>query len=135
MDAIDAARHLGEEIQRDVRYINFRQAQLANEENAELQEAIAKFNRIRGELKSELETQSGISVRADSLKGELKAVYAQIVNSDGMKEYNRAKQELDELKNAINSIIAQCFAGGDPQTCSPASASCNGSCEGCSGCC
>lgn len=134
MGVIETARDLGEKIQSDIRYINFRQAQLSNEEDEELQKSIIKFNRIRHELKDELHAKDRTPGLAEQLKCDLKEAYSDIVNSDRMKEYNKAKQEFDELKKEINSIIVQCLNGADPQTCEAGAVFCDGSCEECGGC-
>ena len=134
MGVIEAARDLGEKIQADIRYINFRQAQLSNEEDEELQKSIIRFNMIRHELKEELQAKDRTPGLAEQLKSDLKDVYSDIVNSDRMKEYNKAKQEFDELKSEVNSIISQCFNGADPQTCEAGAVFCDGSCAECSGC-
>ena len=134
MGVIETARRLGEEIQSDIRYINFRQAQLSNEEDEGLQKSIIEFTRIRHELKDELQSEERTPGLAEQLKSDLKEVYAEIIKSERMRAYNKAKQEYDEMRNEINSIITQCFNGMDPQTCEANVALCDGSCAGCSGC-
>ena len=134
MGVIETARDLGEKIQADIRYINFRQAQLSNEEDEGLQKSIIRFNMIRNELKDELQAKDRTPGLAEQLKSDLKDVYSDIINSDRMKEFNKAKQGFDELKNEVNSIIAHCFNGADPQTCEASSVFCDGSCAECSGC-
>ncbi len=132
MSAIDMARRLGEEIQADTRFINFMQAKTRNDEDTELQKNIAEFGRLRESLKEELSKEDKDEALKEQISSDLKVIYAKIMTSPGMQEYNRAKQELEALRGEIDSIISQCFAGADPQTCEPQN--CSGSCSTCGGC-
>ena len=82
MGVIETARDLGEKIQADIRYINFRQAQLSNEEDEGLQKSIIRFNMIRNELKDELQAKDRTPGLAEQLKSDLKDVYSDIIKSE-----------------------------------------------------
>ena len=54
MDVIKSVRELGKAIQQDQRFIRYAKARLENDNNAELQSAIGKFNITRMELDREM---------------------------------------------------------------------------------
>lgn len=132
MSVIDITRRLGEEIQADPRFINFMQAKSNNDEDMELQKNITEFDNLRERLKQELSKENTDEAVKEQLNSDLKVMYAKIMTSHGMQEYNRAKQELEAMRGEIDAILAQCFAGADPQTCDPHG--CTGSCSTCGGC-
>ena len=51
-----------------------------------------------------------------------------------MLDYNAAKSEMDALMNGIQSVLSQCAAGEDADTCQPKNA-CTGDCASCGGGC
>ncbi len=134
MAIIEKARELGEELQKDERFIAFAKAKLAMDNDADMQEKIGKFNVTRMNLEQESEKEERNEEKIKELNEELRGTYAAIMQSKTMLDYNTAKAEMDTMINDINSIIMQCVDGADPKTVEPQTHSCSGSCESCGGC-
>lgn len=134
MAIIEKARELGEELQKDERFIAFAKAKLAMDNDADMQEKIGKFNVTRMNLEQESEKEERNEEKIKELNEELRGTYAAIMQSKTMLDYNTAKAEMDTMINDINSVIMQCVDGADPKTVEPQTHSCSGSCESCGGC-
>ena len=95
---------------------------------------IGEFNlkriAINNETTKDEGTRDGEKLKA--LDGELREVYAQIMQNPNMAAYNAAKTELDRLTGAINSILALAAQGQEPD--SYEEGGCSGNCAGCAGC-
>ena len=133
MDVIKSVRELGKAIQQDQRFIRYAKARLENDNNAELQSAIGKFNITRMELDREMNCEEKNEEKVKELNEELRRVYGEIMSAPAMVEYNTAKVELDAMINEINTVISKTLDGEDPETCETTSA-CTGSCSTCGGC-
>lgn len=134
MAIIEKARQLGEELQKDERFIAFAKAKLAMDNDADIQEKIGQFNVTRMNLEQESEKEERDEDKIKELNESLRATYSAIMQSKTMLDYNTAKAEMDTMINDINSIIMQCVDGADPKTVEPEVHSCSGSCESCGGC-
>lgn len=134
MNIIEATRQLGTAIQADERFLRFAKAKLANDNDEALQKGIGDFNVIRMELDRVMSAETQDEDKIRELNEQLRSIYASIMSSSVMAEYNAAKAQLDQMLNEINSIIMQCVEGAQPETCEPETASCSGSCESCGGC-
>ena len=133
MDVIKSVRELGKAIQQDQRFIRYAKARLENDNNAELQSAIGKFNITRMELDREMNCEEKKEDKVKDLNEELRRVYGEIMSAPAMVEYNTAKVELVALINDINTVISKTLDGEDPETCDT-TAACTGSCSTCGGC-
>lgn len=133
MDVIEQVRLLGKAIQQDERFIRYAKAKLQNDNDTELQAAIGEFNIIRMELDRELTAEERDDEKVQTLNERLRTVYAQIMSSEAMLEYNAAKVDLDSLMNEVNVVISKTLEGEDPETCDTI-AGCSGSCATCGGC-
>lgn len=133
MDVIKSVRELGKAIQQDQRFIRYAKARLENDNNAELQSAIGKFNITRMELDREMNCEEKNEDKVKELNEELRRVYGEIMSAPAMVEYNTAKVELDAMINEINTVISKTLDGEDPETCDTTVA-CTGSCSTCGGC-
>ena len=134
MAIIEKARELGEELQKDERFIAFAKAKLAMDNDADIQEKIGQFNVTRMNLEQESEKEERDEEKIKELNQALRDTYSAIMQSKTMLDYNTAKAEMDTMINDINSIIMQCVDGADPKTVEPEVHSCSGSCESCGGC-
>lgn len=134
MSVLESARALGAEIQKDESFIRYAKAKLANDNDKELQNRIGEFNVRRMNLEQEMEKDPQDEEKVKQLNEELRAIYANVMSSKAMLDYNSAKAGLDSLLNDINSIIMQCVEGADPATVEPETHNCSGSCESCGGC-
>ncbi len=132
MDVIEQVRNLGKAIQQDERFIRYAKARLENDNNAELQAAIGKFNITRMELDREMQAEERNEDKVKELNEQLRSVYGEIMSAPAMVEYNTAKAELDALVNEINTVISKTLDGEDPETCD--TTACTGSCATCGGC-
>lgn len=134
MDIIEATRELGKAIQKDERFIRYAKAKLANDNNEDLQNGIGEFNTVRMNLDREMSAEKQDEEKIKELNEKLRSIYAEVMASTAMLEYNSAKGELDAMLNDINSIIMQCVEGAEPSTCEPEVHNCTGSCSTCGGC-
>lgn len=130
---IEKTRELAKLIQADPAYKNLVEAREKNDNDAELQDLIGKFNLKRIELNqamSESEKNQDKIVAADA---ELKEIYQKIMANENMLAYDKATNEMSLIMNKINRIISGAANGEDPDTIDT-EASCTGSCSSCSGC-
>lgn len=133
MNILEATRNLGKAIQEDERFIRFAKARLANDEDKNLQEKIGQFNTVRMNLEREISEENKNEEKVNELNAKLRDIYAEVMATPAMLEYNTAKGDMDIMLNEINSVIMQCVEGADPETCEPQH-ECSGSCETCGGC-
>jgi len=133
MTVKEATRLLGAAIQQDERYIEFAKATLANDKDEALQAKIGEFNLVRMSLDKALSEEEQDNDKVQALNEQLRNLYTEIMNGESMTKYNEAKAKLDNLMNEVNSIIAQCVDGADPETVEPQT-QCTGSCSTCGGC-
>ncbi|MCQ2440434.1 MAG: YlbF family regulator [Clostridia bacterium] len=134
MDIIEATRELGKAIQKDERFIRYAKAKLTNDNDEDLQNGIGEFNTVRMNLDREMSAEKQDEEKIKELNEKLRSIYAEVMASTAMLEYNSAKGELDAMLNDINSIIMQCVEGAEPSTCEPEVHNCTGSCSTCGGC-
>ena len=132
---LEMAKDLAYAIQQDERYIRTQMAQAAADEDEELQGMIGEFNlkriAINNETTKDEGTRDGEKLKA--LDGELREVYAQIMQNPNMTAYNVAKEEMDGLMRRVTAIITKSVEGEDPDT-ADYEESCSGSCASCAGC-
>ncbi len=134
MDIIEMTRKLGHAIQQDERFIAYLTARQASDGDERLQELIGEFNLKRLAISNEAGAESPDNEKLQRLNGELRTVYAEIMNNGHMKAYDDAKTALDELLQRVNAIISQSAQGEDPDTADYEPSACSGDCSGCSGC-
>ncbi len=134
MDIISMARELGREIQQDPRFKAYHAAKEKADNDKELQDKIGRFNLLKVELQQEIQKPEKSQERMTKLDGELKALYADIMNNGHMTAYNTTKEEMDDLIGFLQQIIVYSANGDDPDTIEQEEAGCSGSCGGCSGC-
>lgn len=115
MGIIEVARKLGEEIQKDERFIAYAKAKLANDKDEQLQKDIGEFNIIRMNLDQEMTRDDKDDEKIKKLNEDLRKIYARIMSGNAMLEYNTAKAGVDAMLSDINSIIMQCVEGADPK--------------------
>lgn len=134
MDIIEITRTLGSELQQDERYIRYAVAKQKNDEDKELQDLIGQLNLIRVNYHSEASKKDRDQDRLKELNEEYQNVYNMIMSNPNMKEYNSAKQVLDQLLAYVQGIISMSANGSDPQTCEPPAEGCGSDCSSCDGC-
>ena len=134
MGILEVTRKLGEEIQKDERFIAYAKAKIEVDNNKELQDKIGEFNITRMNLEQESEKDTRDEEKIKELNESLRNIYSAVMGSKAMLDFNTAKADLDRIINDINSIIMQCVDGADPKTVEPETHSCSGSCDSCGGC-
>lgn len=134
MGILEATRKLGEEIQKDERFIAYAKAKIEVDNNKELQDKIGEFNITRMNLEQESEKDTRDEEKIKELNESLRNIYSTVMGSKAMLDFNTAKADLDHIINDINSVIMQCVDGADPKTVEPETHSCSGSCDSCGGC-
>ncbi|MBQ8297162.1 MAG: YlbF family regulator [Ruminococcus sp.] len=133
MDIMTMTRELGKAIQADERYKAYMTAKEANDNNTELQKLIGDFNLIRMNINQAMSAENKDEENLKKLDEEMRALYAQIMGSEGMIAFNEAQNALEQLIGDVQQIITMCANGEDPDTCQ-VSHGCSGSCSSCSGC-
>lgn len=133
MDIIEMTRELGKALQQDDRYIAYNLAKQVNDEDAELQADIKKFEELRIEITSEMTKSDKDGDKLQQLDAQVKEVYEKVMANKNMQVFMAAQTALEALVNNMNQIISLCANGENPETCQPSSG-CGGSCATCGGC-
>ena len=88
MDAILSARALGEEIQKDERFVAYAKAKLVVEDDKELNDMIGQFNIDRLNLERMLESQERDDNAIAEANKKLREGYNTIMETENMKAYS-----------------------------------------------
>lgn len=137
MKTTELARQLGTAIQQSEVYKKLEVAKTANDNDEKLQNLIGEFNLKRVAINELITKQDeGNNEKVTALDTEMKEIYNGIMTNVNMIEYNKARTEIDQIMNQINTILIKSVNGEDPETCSSEQESaCNsGDCSSCSGC-
>lgn len=130
---IEKTRELAKLIQADPAYKNLIDAREKNDNDAELQDLIGKFNLKRIELNQAMSEAERNQDKINAADAELKEIYQKIMSNENMIAYDKATNEMALIMNKINRIISGAANGEDPDAIDT-EASCTGSCSSCSGC-
>lgn len=133
MDIIEMTRELGKALQQDDRYIAYNLAKQVNDDDAELQADIKKFEELRIEITTEMTKSDKDGDKLQQLDAQVKEVYEKVMANKNMQVFMAAQTALEALVNNMNQIISLCANGENPETCQPSSG-CGGSCATCGGC-
>ena len=133
MDIIEMTRELGKALQQDDRYIAYNLAKQVNDDDAELQADIKKFEELRIEITTEMTKSDKDGDKLQQLDVQVKEVYEKVMANKNMQVFMAAQTALEALVNNMNQIISLCANGENPETCQPSSG-CSGSCATCGGC-
>ena len=131
---IDMARDLGHALQGDERFIRAQMAQAAADEDTGLQELIGEFNLKRIALNNENVKEEKDGEKITALDGEIREIYARIMENPRMNAYQESKEALDGLVRYIATIVTMSAQGQNPDEIEPAGSGCSGSCSSCGGC-
>lgn len=136
MDVIELTRELGKAIQSDERYLRLSEAKKANDADDELNALIGKLNLIQLSYQTEAEKETPDEGKMNEYDEEFKKVYGDVMLNKNMKNYEAARQDVDDLMNYIVQVLSLCVNGENPDTCEPQSdeGGCTGSCSTCGGC-
>ena len=135
MDVIDLFKKAALALQTDARYLALDAARKANDADETLQGMIGEFNLARLDLNNEVSKDERDEAKVAQLNAKVNQLYTEIMNSEGMKNYNEAKAEAEALVSYIDAIINTAMNGGDPMGVQePQAGGCSGSCSSCSRC-
>lgn len=137
MDIIKMTRDLGAAIQQDERYLNFKNAREANENDEELMGLITQIQLIQMNFQQEAAKEDADESKLKAYNEEFESVYTKFMTNEKMKVYEEARAEIDKLMNYVMQILGLCVNGEDPYTCEPQEEhdhDCGGECSSCSGC-
>lgn len=130
---LDTARELGYLIQQDERFVRAQMAQAAADDDQALQDLIGEFNLKRIALNTESVREDKDPEKLKKLDGEIREVYATLMENEHMKAYQVAKNELDKLVHQVMTIVQMSAQGEDPETINT-EPQCSGNCSSCGGC-
>ena len=134
MTVIEAARELGKAIQADERYLNLKAAKEANDKDDALNALIGKLNLIQMSYQVEAEGEAN-EEKMNAYDKEFREVYTEVMANANMRNYEEARQDVDDMMNYVMQLLTMVVNGEDPATCDPAAqTSCSGSCSTCGGC-
>ena len=137
MDVIELTRQLGAAIQADERYKNLVAAKTAVDNDTEVQDKMNKIEEIRQAYQAAAMDANPDEKLMGKLDKDFQDVYASLMVSDSMANYEENRAQLDELMNYIMQILYLCVNGEDPATCEPPEEDhdCSGDCSCCGGDC
>ena len=134
-DLMEMAKALGRALQQDERYLRFRAAAQANDNDPVLQDLIASFTVKQRDLEREQNSERPDEDRIRALEAEAKELYGEIMSNSSMANYQGARAAFEQVLDGINRVIAMSAAGQDPDNFNAsAAASCSGDCSACGGC-
>ncbi len=136
MNVVELTRQLGAAIQQDERYLKFIAAREQIDKDPEILDKTAKIEEIRTEYQAAAMDPNPDEALLSKLDKDFQDIYAALMTSDKMAEFNDASGEVDKMMNYIMQILYLCVNGDDPATCEPAEEEheCGGECSHCSGC-
>ncbi len=127
---IEAAKAL----QNDPVYLELEEARKANDANTELTKLIDEFETARASFSQLM--SSGGEPDKDAIAAanmQVRGLYHEIMETESMKRYNEAKEQLDLLVSYIQASINAAVQGQDPET-AELPESCGHDCSSCAGC-
>ena len=135
MTVIEAARELDKAIQADDRYLKLVAAKEANDKDDALNALIGKLNLIQMSYQHEAESGAD-EAKMNEYDKEFREVYTEVMLNENMKNYENARQDVDDMMNYVMQLLSMVVNGEDPATCDPAKlqSECSGSCSTCGGC-
>ncbi len=136
MDIIKLTRDLGAAIQQDERYLKFKEAKEANENDSELMNLVGEIQLIQMNFQQEASKEDADEEKLKAYNENFEKLYNELSSNEKMKAYEEARDKIDEMMNYIMAILGLCVNGDDPYTCEPQmnDHDCGGNCSACSGC-
>ena len=118
MEINKLARELGKAIQKDERYLKLQKCIDENEADTALNERMAKIQLLQAAYQKESEGE-GNEEKLQQFEKEFNQLYAEIMQNENMKNYEKSRAEIDEMMNYVIEILTLCVNGEDPDTCEP----------------
>lgn len=136
MDLIQMARDLGAAIQQDERYLALQKANEVNEADEQLNNLIGEIQMIQMSYQNEAGKDDADKQKLEAYDKRFSEVYNSVMENSNMKNFQAARQDIDELMKYITGILTLCVRGEDPATCEPQPEhDCSGGCSSCGGGC
>lgn len=130
MEIFDLAKQLGEAIAKDTRLIEFNEAKIAYENDADLQSALKEYEVQQQALQSEMIKEDKDSFTIDSINERINELYDIIVSNPSFLRLNQLQVEVNELMNEVNNAITCAITGEDPKaSCTHNCATCHSQCH------
>ncbi len=131
MELEKLARQLGAAIQEDARYKAFMAAKDKNEADEALNELMQKIQLVHMSYNHEASKgEDADQGKLQAYEKEFNEVYTQVMENENMRNFEIARNDLDELMKFLTGIISMCACGEDPETCNPMH-QCSGNCSSC----
>lgn len=135
MDAIEMARQLSREIQKNERYLDFQRAHKEGKESRELQKMITDFNlrRIITSRKGGKADRNEDEIQ--QFNEELREAYGSMMDHPAMMGFNLTKEDIGMMLQRTSTTIDTSADGEDPDPADYQTDGCNtGGCSGRFGC-
>ena len=133
MDAITLFKQAAAQMQKEEAYLYYIHTRQANDDDQALQDKIGQFNLLRMELQQATADKNADEEKTALLNQQLSDLYSEIMDTEGMKNYNEAKEGMDTVIGYINAIIQAACNGEDPMLVEEPHG-CTGNCSNCGGC-
>lgn len=126
---MDLAEALGQAIEEDEAFVQYRQAKEQYDQDEPLQQLISEYNLKKMAVMNHM---SGNSSEADDtklkqLQDELHAAYDDVVRNPVMAAFMQAQEQMEKMVSDVYGVINFHVTGEQP-------GSCTGSCSTCGGC-
>lgn len=125
---IEMAHHLGETIKQDRRFERYEKAQEAFREDGSLSHMITEYNAQQTALSRVYATKDIDQELITAMEGRINTLYFEITENEVFKEFNAAKEEIDNLIKDVNDEIIFVLTGERPHSCSGDCSSCGSAC-------
>lgn len=126
-DVKELAMQLGQAIVSDPRYVAYKNAEAAQDNDAELQTMIEEFNLIKMNVMNEMQKEEKDEEKVKNLQEKMRQSYSEIMENSVMAEYMRTKEDVEAFINEVYGTLNYAITGEEPHSCS-------GSCSTCGGC-
>lgn len=127
-DILTKARELGEAIVASDEFKALKEAEEAQENDAEAMALLKRYNDERKALAEEITAGNVTDERMTEIRKMLEERYEQVMSNPVIAAYSEAQQTFESIASQMNAILTYYITG-------QISAGCSGSCASCSGGC
>lgn len=127
MEIFDKARELGMAVIDSPQYRRMKDAEAAQETDAEAMALLKAYSDLRVELGKEVQAGEPTPERLEEIRTQVSDQYNEVAKNPVIAEYMAAKNEFDLILQQMNTILSYYINGED-------TASCGGDCQTCGGC-
>lgn len=116
MTIMEAARALGASIQEDTRYIKYRDASLAAENDEQVKALSENLNELQTQYEAEAVKAQPNEALMQELQQQGSAMYQSIYQTPAMTALMDAKEDMDSMMNEVMNLLYLVIGGADPMT-------------------